>query len=202
MCFTQNMKKRRTQANQAWLLTLNPTLGSQQEEIRTGWARLGSGWEFSQTKWAWPGWEVRGAWRPVESRSHQRPFEGWVQRRTMVKRLGLQPGLTLLWPLLQSYPWLPIQVSGQGPSWNYCWEAGGRLHPPHPPQQHELHYASLAGTTGTPQATKLPSKSSLLRASASCVYGSFQQSPLSTTDAPGPIDSGNRPSTLGRALTN
>lgn len=40
---------------------LNTALKSQQEEIRTGWARVGPGWEFCQTEteWAWLGWEVR-----------------------------------------------------------------------------------------------------------------------------------------------
>lgn len=136
----------------------------------------------------------------MESRSHQRPFRGVGpnRRRTKGERLAAaRPDLALA-----TAAKLPLAANpGVRPGSQLELLLGGRRKAPptHPPQQHELHCASLAGTTGTPQAIKLPSKSSLLRASASCVYGSFQQSPLSTTDAPGPTDSGNRPSTLGRA---
>ena len=136
----------------------------------------------------------------MESRSHQRPFSGVGPNRRRIKgerlaaaRSDLALAATAKLPLAaRPGSQLELLLGGQ--------RKAPPTHPPtHPPQQHGLHCASLVGTTGTPQATKLPNKSSLLRASASCVYGSFQQSPLSATDAPGPADSGNRPSTLGRA---
>lgn len=72
---------------------------SQQEGIGTGWARVGQGWEFSQTQWAWPGrevqWpEVSGIRKVAEGHS-----AGWIQAgEGSAERGRPPPGLASLCP--------------------------------------------------------------------------------------------------------
>lgn len=110
-------KQRHPQANRALLFDLKPhpglSAGGDQDRVGPGEARL----EFSQTKWVWPGWEVR--WPEVSGiQKALKAFRGVGPSRLRVqgeKAAAARSGLAALGCQSSCPATVPVGATARGP---------------------------------------------------------------------------------------